>query len=96
MWLTGVDAPCLHTMYADKPMRGHGLMQVIAKLLEKYDVVASERSWAFVSARRCGSFVFRTTNEKAGSFTDKSPATPAGVRACRAHAFDLDRAMRLA
>lgn len=30
MWLTGFDAPCLHTMYADKPMRGHGLMQAIA------------------------------------------------------------------
>ena len=27
MWLTGFDAPCLHTMYADKPMQGHGLMQ---------------------------------------------------------------------
>lgn len=25
MWLTGFDAPCLHTMYADKPMQGHGL-----------------------------------------------------------------------
>ncbi len=24
MWLTGFDAPCLHTMYADKPMQGHG------------------------------------------------------------------------
>ena len=30
MWLTGYDAPCLHTMYLDKPMRGHGLMQAIA------------------------------------------------------------------
>ena len=30
MWLTGFDAPCLHTMYADKPMQGHGLMQAIA------------------------------------------------------------------
>jgi type I restriction enzyme R subunit len=26
MWLTGFDAPCLHTMYLDKPMQGHGLM----------------------------------------------------------------------
>lgn len=32
MWLTGFDAPCLHTMYADKPMRGHGLMQAIARV----------------------------------------------------------------
>ncbi len=32
MWLTGFDAPCLHTMYADKPMRGHSLMQAIARV----------------------------------------------------------------
>ena len=32
MWLTGFDAPSLHTMYADKPMRGHGLMQTIARV----------------------------------------------------------------
>ncbi len=32
MWLTGFDAPCLHTMYADKPMRSHGLMQTIARV----------------------------------------------------------------
>ena len=32
MWLTGFDAPCLHTMYADKPMQGHGLMQAIARV----------------------------------------------------------------
>ena len=32
MWLTGFDAPCLHTMYIDKPMRGHNLMQAIARV----------------------------------------------------------------
>ena len=32
MWLTGFDAPCLHTMYVDKPMKGHGLMQAIARV----------------------------------------------------------------
>ena len=32
MWLTGFDAPCLTTMYIDKPMRGHGLMQAIARV----------------------------------------------------------------
>lgn len=32
MWLTGFDAPCMHTMYVDKPMRGHGLMQAIARV----------------------------------------------------------------
>ena len=32
MWLTGFDAPAMHTMYVDKPMRGHGLMQAIARV----------------------------------------------------------------
>ena len=32
MWLTGFDVPCLHTMYIDKPMKGHGLMQSIARV----------------------------------------------------------------
>lgn len=32
MWLTGFDVPCLHTMYIDKPMKAHGLMQAIARV----------------------------------------------------------------
>ena len=32
MWLTGFDAPCTHTMYIDKPMKGHNLMQAIARV----------------------------------------------------------------
>lgn len=32
MWLTGFDAPCMHTMYVDKPMSGHNLMQAIARV----------------------------------------------------------------
>jgi len=32
MWLTGFDVPCLHTMYVNKPMRGHNLMQAIARV----------------------------------------------------------------
>ena len=36
MWLTGFDVPCLHTMYLDKPMRGHGLMQAIARVNRRY------------------------------------------------------------
>lgn len=31
-WLTGFDVPCLHTMYVDKPMQGHGLMQSVARV----------------------------------------------------------------
>jgi type I restriction enzyme R subunit len=36
MWLTGFDAPCLQTMYIDKPMQGHGLMQAIARVNRVY------------------------------------------------------------
>jgi type I restriction enzyme, R subunit len=36
MWLTGFDAPALHTMYVDKPMRGHTLMQAIARVNRKF------------------------------------------------------------
>ena len=36
MWLTGFDVPCLHTMYLDKPMQGHGLMQAIARVNRVY------------------------------------------------------------
>ncbi|SPX42578.1 type I restriction enzyme HindVIIP R protein [Haemophilus influenzae] len=32
MWLTGFDAPCCNTMYIDKPMQGHNLMQAIARV----------------------------------------------------------------
>ncbi len=36
MWLTGFDVPCLHAMYVDKPMHGHGLMQAIARVNRVY------------------------------------------------------------
>ncbi len=36
MWLTGFDAPCMHTMYIDKPMQGHNLMQAIARVNRVY------------------------------------------------------------
>ena len=36
MWLTGFDVPPLHTMYVDKPMQGHGLMQAIARVNRVY------------------------------------------------------------
>ena len=36
MWLTGFDVPCLHTMYVDKPMKGHSLMQAIARVNRVY------------------------------------------------------------
>lgn len=36
MWLTGFDAPCMHTLYLDKPMKGHSLMQAIARVNRVY------------------------------------------------------------
>ncbi len=39
MWLTGFDAPCLKTLYIDKPMRGHNLMQAIARVNRVYGQV---------------------------------------------------------
>jgi type I restriction enzyme R subunit len=36
MWLTGFDAPCCHTMYIDKPMKGHNLMQAIARVNREF------------------------------------------------------------
>ncbi len=36
MWLTGFDVPCAHTLYVDKPMQGHGLLQAIARVNRRY------------------------------------------------------------
>ena len=32
MWLTGTDIPCLHTLYVDKPMKGHNIIQAISRI----------------------------------------------------------------
>ena len=65
MWLTGFDAPSLHTMYLDKPMRGHGLMQAIARvnrvfkdkpggLVVDYLGLAHELKWALATYTESG------------------------------------------
>jgi len=65
MWLTGFDAPCLHTMYVDKPMRGHGLMQAIARvnrvfrdkpggLVVDYLGLADQLKWALADYTESG------------------------------------------
>ena len=41
LWLTGFDAPCLHTMYVDKPLQGHRMMQAIARVNRVLDSLAS-------------------------------------------------------
>ena len=48
MWLTGFDAPSLHTMYVDKPMRGHGLMQAIARVNRVFKT-SPAASWSTIS-----------------------------------------------
>jgi type I restriction enzyme R subunit len=59
MWLTGFDAPCLHTMYVDKPMQGHGLMQAIARVNRVFrdkpgGLVVDYLGLADQLKRRCG------------------------------------------
>ncbi len=44
LWLTGFDAPCCHTMYVDKPMAGHNLMQAIARRSERDFTAETQRS----------------------------------------------------
>ena len=56
MWLTGFDAPCLRTMYADKPMQGHGLMQVIEELIK----LAKDLDTTTKTARRWGGRMTRS------------------------------------
>ena len=52
MWLTGFDAPSLHTMYVDKPMRGHGLMQAIARVNRSSRTSPAASSWTTWGWRR--------------------------------------------
>jgi len=49
--LTGFDAPCLHTMYLDKPMRGHGLMQAIARVNRLFNPKKSPAQNQMLSGR---------------------------------------------
>ena len=55
IWLTGFDAPCLHTIYIDKPMKGYNLMQAIARVNRVYEDkqggLIVERPWASPTTR---------------------------------------------
>jgi hypothetical protein len=59
MWLTGFDAPSLTTMYVDKPMRGHGLMQAIARV-DRVSRSPTSRSSRTSSWPRCAACRRRT------------------------------------
>ena len=66
MWLTGFGAPSLHTMYVDKPMRGHGLMQAIARVNRVFrdkpeSVVVPRRAPVSAVARRSSRRAARTS-----------------------------------
>jgi type I restriction enzyme R subunit len=99
MWLTGFDAPSLHTMYVDKPMRGHGLMQAIARvnrvfkdkpggLVVDYLGLADELKKALVTYTESGG--------KGDTAVDQSEAVSLMIQkyeVCQAlfHGFDFSR-----
>ena len=74
MWLTGFDAPCLHTMYADKPMQGHGLMQAIARVTASS--ATSLGDWSLITSAS------RTASSGRWPRT-RRPAAPAARRSIR-------------
>jgi type I restriction enzyme R subunit len=88
MWLTGFDVPSLHTMYVDKPMRGHGLMQAIARvnrvfkdkpggLVVDYLGIAHELKLALATYTESGgkgSTALPRSSSRAGLFSRCGPA----------------------
>jgi type I restriction enzyme R subunit len=100
MWLTGFDAPCLHTMYTDKPMHGHGLMQAIARvnrvfrdkpggLVVDYIGLADPLKHALADYTQSGG-KGRTAEDPA---TEALPILLEQVEVCRGvfHGFDFER-----
>jgi type I restriction enzyme, R subunit len=99
MWLTGFDAPSLHTMYVDKPMRSHGLMQAIARvnrvfkdkpggLVVDYFGLADELKQALATYTESGG-----TGETAIDQAEAVGLMLKGYEICRGlfHAFDWSR-----
>jgi type I restriction enzyme, R subunit len=98
MWLTGFDAPCLHTMYIDKPMQGHGLMQAIARvnrvfrdkpggLVVDYIGLADSLQRAIHTYTQSGG-----TGDTAIDVSDAVAVMQEKLEVCRAifHGFDID------
>ncbi len=79
MWLTGFDAPSMHTMYVDKPMQGHGLMQAIARVNRVFrDKTGGSRCRLHrhrpsTSSRRCNSIPSGTNPTPASMRTRPLP-----------------------
>ena len=81
MWLTGFDAPPLHTMYIDKPMRGHGLMQAIARVNRVYSnkpggLIVDYLGIAADLQDALNTYVIREGSGRIGEFRPNSPMTP--------------------
>ncbi|MCE9611617.1 MAG: hypothetical protein K8R23_15575 [Chthoniobacter sp.] len=70
MWLTGFDAPCLHTMYADKPMQGHGL----TGLQQSTDTAWIQPRWG------CGSIFSQSQGRRSRANPGLSDGTPLALR----------------
>jgi type I restriction enzyme R subunit len=80
MWLTGFDAPSLHTMYIDKPMRGHSLMQAIARVNR---VFRDKPGGLVVDFQGIGAELkdaLQTYRESSGKNTDAAATQAAAVR----------------
>jgi len=96
MWLTGFDAPCLHTMYLDKPMRGHGLMQAIARVNRVFRdkpggmVVAAPLGQHGVS-RAVPYLRFRCDSGKVGQFEAEAIFARSAVRLDRGYPENQNR-----
>ena len=80
MWLTGFDAPSMHTMYIDKPMKGHGLMQAIARVNRVFRTSLPASS-SIISASP------RTSKTPSASIPPPISARPESTRPKRSQCF---------
>jgi hypothetical protein len=83
MWLTGFDAPCMHTMYVDKPMKGHGLMQAIARVRAGVRVPAPRAPWAVLRLGERFCVHHSLDRGKAQGDTSRANESPPGTGAPR-------------
>jgi len=84
MWLTGFDVPCAHTMYADKPMKGHGLMQAIARVNRVFKdkpsgLVVDYLGLAEQLRKAVGTYGLSACDAQAGGRKGEKPGLPVEV-----------------
>jgi len=78
MWLTGTDIPCLHTLYIDKPMSGHNLMQAIARVNR---VFSNKRGGVIVDYIGIGEELKEATKKYTGSGGKGNPTEDINIQA---------------